>query len=34
VDNIEMDFGEGELNGMDWIALDQDGKQWRALVTR
>jgi hypothetical protein len=32
VDNIKMDLGEIEWDGMDWIDLAQDRDQWRALV--
>jgi hypothetical protein len=32
VDNIKMDPREIGWNGMDWIDLDQDRDQWRALV--
>jgi hypothetical protein len=32
VDNIKMDLREIEWVGMDWIDLDQDRDQWRALV--
>jgi hypothetical protein len=32
VDNIKMDLRELGWDGMDWIALAQDGKQWGALV--
>jgi hypothetical protein len=32
VDNIKMDLGEIEWDGMDWIDLAQDMDQWRALV--
>jgi hypothetical protein len=32
VDNIKMDLGEREWDGMDWIDLAQDRNQWRALV--
>jgi hypothetical protein len=32
VDNIKIDLGEIEWDGMDWIDLAQDGDQWRALV--
>jgi hypothetical protein len=32
VDNIKMDLGEIEWNGMDWIDLAQNREQWRALV--
>jgi hypothetical protein len=31
-DNIKMDLGEVDWNGMDWIDLAQDRDQWRALV--
>jgi hypothetical protein len=30
--NIKIDLREIEWDGMDWIALDQDRDQWRALV--
>jgi hypothetical protein len=32
VDNIRMDLGEIEWDGMDWIDVVQDREQWRALV--
>jgi hypothetical protein len=32
VDNIKIDFREIKWNGIDWIELDQDRDQWRALV--
>jgi hypothetical protein len=32
VDNIKMDLGEMELDGMGWTALEQKGDQWRAPV--
>jgi hypothetical protein len=32
VDNIKMDLGEIGWDGRDWIELDQDRDQWRALV--
>jgi hypothetical protein len=32
VDNIKMDLRETGWNGVDWIDMDQDGDQWRALV--
>jgi hypothetical protein len=32
VDNIKMDLGEIECDGMDWIDLAQDREHWRALV--
>jgi hypothetical protein len=32
VDDIKMDFREIVWCGMDWIGLDQDRDQWRALV--
>jgi hypothetical protein len=32
VDNIEMDLREIGWDGVDWVALVQDGDQWRALV--
>jgi hypothetical protein len=31
-DNIKMDLGEIGEDGMGWIDLDQDRKQWGALV--
>jgi hypothetical protein len=31
-DNIRMDFREVGWEGVDWIRLDQDRDQWRALV--
>jgi hypothetical protein len=32
VDNAEMDLREIGWDGMDWIDLDQNRDQWRALV--
>jgi hypothetical protein len=32
VNNIKMDLREIGWDGMDWIALAQDGNNWRALV--
>jgi hypothetical protein len=32
VDNIKMDHREIGWDGMDWIDLDQNRDQWRALV--
>jgi hypothetical protein len=32
VNNIKMDFGEIEWDGVDWIDLAQDRNEWRALV--
>jgi hypothetical protein len=32
VDNIKMDLREIEWDGMNWMELDQDRDQWRALV--
>jgi hypothetical protein len=32
VDNIKIDLGEIEWDGMDWIDLIQDREQCRALV--
>jgi hypothetical protein len=32
VDNINMDLGEIEWDGMRWIDLAQDRNQWRGLV--
>jgi hypothetical protein len=32
VDNIKIDLREIGCNDMDWIDLDQDRDQWRALV--
>jgi hypothetical protein len=32
VDNIKIDLKETEWDGMDWIDLDHDRDQWRALV--
>jgi hypothetical protein len=32
VDNIRMDLGEIEWDDVDWIDLDQDRDQWKALV--
>jgi hypothetical protein len=31
VDNIKIDLREIGWDGMDWIDLDQDRDQWRAL---
>jgi hypothetical protein len=31
-DNIRMDLREIGWGGMDWIDLDEDRDQWRALV--
>jgi hypothetical protein len=32
VDNIKMDLREVGWDGMDWIELAEDRKEWRALV--
>jgi hypothetical protein len=32
VDNIKMDLREIGWDDMDWIDLDKDRDQWRALV--
>jgi hypothetical protein len=32
VDNIRMDLGEIEWEGVDWIGVAQDTDQWIALV--
>jgi hypothetical protein len=32
VDNIKMDLREIGCDGVDWIDMDQDRDQWRALV--
>jgi hypothetical protein len=32
MDNIEMNLGEIEWSGVDWIDLAQDRNRWRALV--
>jgi hypothetical protein len=32
IDNIEMDFLEIKLGGVDWISLAKDRYRWRALV--
>jgi hypothetical protein len=32
VDNIKMDLREIEWDGIDWIDLNEDVDQWRALV--
>jgi hypothetical protein len=32
VDNVNMDLKEIGWDGMDWIDLEQDRDQWRALV--
>jgi hypothetical protein len=34
VDNIKMDLGDIGWDDMDWIDLDQDRDQWRALVNK
>jgi hypothetical protein len=31
-DNIKLDLREIGWGGGDWIEVDQDGEQWRALV--
>jgi hypothetical protein len=31
-DNIKMDLREIERDVVDWISLDQDRDQWRAVV--
>jgi hypothetical protein len=31
-DNIKMDVGEIGWEGVDWIHLDQERVQWRAVV--
>jgi hypothetical protein len=31
-DNIKMDVREIGWGGVEWINLDQDGDQWRAVV--
>jgi hypothetical protein len=31
-DNIKIDLGEMGWRGMDWIDLDRDRDQWRAVV--
>jgi hypothetical protein len=31
-DNIKMDLREIGWDGVDWIDMDQDRDQWRALV--
>jgi hypothetical protein len=31
-DNIKMDLKEIGYGGVDWIRLDQDRDQWRAVV--
>jgi hypothetical protein len=31
-DNIRLDLREIGWEGMDWMYLDQDRKQWRTLV--
>jgi hypothetical protein len=33
-DNIKMDLREIVWGGMDWIHLDKDRDQWRALVNK
>jgi hypothetical protein len=32
VDNIKMDLREIRWNGVDWIYMDQNRDQWRAIV--
>jgi hypothetical protein len=32
VDNIKLDVRKIGWGGLDWIALAQNGDQWRALV--
>jgi hypothetical protein len=32
VDNIKIDLGELEWDGVDWIDVAQDRDQWRGLV--
>jgi hypothetical protein len=32
VNNIKMDFRTIEWRAMDWLDLDQDRDQWRALM--
>jgi hypothetical protein len=32
VDNINMDLGEMESGGVDWIGLPQDRNKWRVVV--
>jgi hypothetical protein len=32
VDNIKMNLGDIGWNAMDWINVDQDRDQWKALV--
>jgi hypothetical protein len=32
VDKTEMDIGEIEWDGLDWIDMAQDRDHWRALV--
>jgi hypothetical protein len=32
VDNTEIDPGETEWGGVDWIGLAQDRDKWRALM--
>jgi hypothetical protein len=32
VDDIKIDLGEIQWDGMDWIDMAQDRDQWRALV--
>jgi hypothetical protein len=34
VDNIKMDLGGIDRDGMDWIDLAQDRDQWKALVNK
>ena len=31
-DNVKVDLGEVEYEGMDWIELAQDRDRWRTLV--
>jgi hypothetical protein len=32
VDNIKMDLRDIGWDGVDWMDMDQDREQWRALV--
>jgi hypothetical protein len=32
VNNIKMDLRKTELCGMDWVYLDQNKEQWKAIM--
>jgi hypothetical protein len=34
VNNMKINLRETEWGGMDWIAVDMDMDQWRALVNK